>query len=169
MPVITFTGSEIRAMQNSPTYGMGRKWWEIQAMGFKQLEADLNRLEKNWDRQSGRELRKIARNLRKAAQPRSPYLYGVLKAAHFDTLLKDSSFWGGQAGLVAIDPEVVHHVLGGRPNVYGAEIHAGSRGAHRPWFVWTLEQQGPSIIEAGGNEMLGIYSEYLDKSMFGAI
>lgn len=169
MPMINFTPSEIRAMQGRTDYGQGLTWYEIQALGFKQLVRDIDKLEANWDKKSAKELTKIAKNLRMAAQPRSPYLYGVLRGAHFDTLLKDSSFWGGQAGLVAIDPEVTHYVLGGRPNVYGAEIHAGSRGAHRPWFAWTLEQQGPSIIEEGGNEFKGIYAEYLDKTMFGAL
>lgn len=141
----------------------------MQGVGFRELERDLANLEKNWDKESEKELRTIAKKLRLAAQPRSPYLYGVLKAAHFDTYLRDSSFWGGGAGLVAIDPHAEHHVLGGRPNVYGAEIHAGLRGEHRPWFAWTLEQQGPSIMEEGGNELLGIYSEYINQTMVGAI
>lgn len=169
MPLITFTASEIRAMQNSQTYGMGMKWYEIQAMGFRQLKSDLDALERSWDRESAKVLAEIAKKLRKAAQTRSPYLYGVLREAHFDTLIKDSSFWGGQAGLVAIDPQATHHILGGRPNIYGAEIHAGIRGDHRPWFAWTLEQQGPSIIEKGGNELLGIFSSYIDQTMSGAI
>lgn len=169
MPMIQFTGSEIRAMKGRADYGQGLTWWEIQALGFKQLERDLGTLERKWDKESEKILASTARKVRIAAQPRSPYLYGVLRGAHFDTLLKDSSFWGGQAGLVAIDPNVEHHILGGRPNVYGAEIHAGSRGAHRPWFAWTLEQDVPSILEETGNELKGIYSEYLDKTMFGAL
>ena len=169
MPIITFTDSEVRAMQNSPTYGVGSKWWEIQSMGFKQLARDISALERNWEKESEKVLRDTARKIRKAAQPRSPYLYGVLREAHFDTLLKDASFWGGRAGLVAIDPSAEHHILGGRPNIYGAEIHAGLRGEHRPWFVWTLEQDVPSILEDGGNEMRGIYAEYLNQTMSGAI
>jgi len=138
-------------------------------MGFKQLERDLGRLEKSWDRESAIVLKNTAKKIRIAAQVRSPYLYGVLRQAHFDTLIQDASFWGGRAGLVAIDPAAEHHILGGRPNIYGAEIHAGLRGPHRPWFAWTLEQDVPSILDEGGNEMKGIYAEYINQTMFGAI
>lgn len=169
MPEIEFTQSEIKMMKADPTYGVGWKWWEIQAEGFRQLVDDINSLEDNWNKESARVLAKAARELRRAAQPRSPYLYGVLRAAHFDTLLQDSSFWEGQAGLVAIDPQAVHHILGGRPNIYGAEIHAGLRGEHRPWFAQTLERQGQSIIEESGDELTGIYSKYLDRVMSGAL
>jgi len=169
MPVITFTGSEVRAMQNSPGYGVGKTWWEIQAMGFKQLERDLGNLIRKWDKESEKILGETATKVRKAAQPRSPYLYGVLRSAHFDTLLRDSTFWGGRAGLVAIDPQAEHHILGGRPNIYGAEIHAGLRGARRPWFADTIAQDVPSILEETGNELKGVYAEYLNQTLSGAI
>jgi hypothetical protein len=160
MPITTFTNAD---------YGRRLTWWEIKAWGIDELINDINNLELNWDRESEKILLTIARQIRKAAQPRSPYLYGVLREAHFESLIHDASFWGGRASIVAIDPTVEHPILGGRPNIYGAEIHAGLRGEHRPWFVWTLEQDVPSILEDGGNEMKGIYAEYLNQTMFGAI
>ena len=158
-----------QGLEWNPFGGQGGGWVRITSSGFDELVRDINNLERNWKKESEQKLRDIAKNIRIAAEPRSPYLYGVLRGAHFDTLLKDASFWGGQAGLVAINPGAKHHILGGRPNVYGAEIHAGLRGHRRPWFAETVAQDVPSIMEEGGDELKGIYAEYLNKTMSGAI
>lgn len=147
----------------------GGSYITLRPEGFRELVRDINSLEANWDKESEQKLRDIAKKLRTAAQPRSPYLYGVLRGAHFDTLLKSPTFWGGKAGLVAINPGTEHHILGGRPNIYGAEIHAGLRGAHRPWFAQTIEQDAPSIMEEGADELAGVYAEYLNRTMSGAL
>ena len=141
-------------------------YFSIRGIGFDELEDDIDLFEKKWDDEAAKILAEAARRLRKAAQPRSPYLYGVLRGAHFDTLIEDSSFWNDQAGLVAIDPSVWHPILGGQPNIYGAEIHAGLKGPPRPWFAWTIEQEGASIIEESGGDLIGVYSKYINRVMF---
>jgi hypothetical protein len=158
-----------QGLEWDPFRGGGGGWVRITYTGFDELLRSIKMLEANWKRESEHILRDIARRLRVAAQPRSPYLYGVLRGAHFDTLLKNSTFWGGMAGLVAINPGREHPILGGRPNIYGAEIHAGLRGAHRPWFAQTVEQDAPSIMEEGGDELVGIYAEYLNQTMSGVL
>lgn len=117
----------------------------IELKNFAELSRELNAL----DREYNAELRKlmplIARDFRVEAQRRSPYLYGVLKNAH-----RDAAKYGddGMEGAVYLDPAVTHPILGGMPYDYGKEIHdEGTMWAGpRPWFAWTIEDVGDSIM-----------------------
>lgn len=75
-----------------------------------------------------------------AAQAISPYLYGVLQGAHRGTVTPEPD---GATGRLFIDPSVVHPVLGGRPVVYGTEIH----NEDRPWMQTAFAQLEDSIAQ----------------------
>ena len=132
---------------------MGIPLFIIHTRGFDKLVFDIGELESNFDKDSKEVLRKGSKLFREATQERSPYLYGILRGAHFDDLIEGDD----PMGLVAIDPSVWHPILGGYPNEYGARIH----GEGRPWFAWTIDQEGDRIMGNIGSELAGIYPSYL--------
>ena len=134
--------------------GLGRV--TIFQRGFDKLIRDVESLEANWDQDSKGVLAKAARMFRVSAQERSPYLYGILRGAHFDEVNESAD---GPYGLVSIS--AAHHpILGGYADEYGPRIHAEDR----PWFAWTIEQESSRIMGEVGSEMLGVYGKHLSGS-----
>lgn len=108
--------------------------------------------ETEWLRESREVIQSIVEQLAQEAQYRSPYLYGILQGAH----LADSFIEGDSpTGVVHIDPDVTHPILGGRPVDYGARIH----GEDRPWFGWTVEETADDIIRDHEAELTNVYAE----------
>ena len=77
----------------------------------------------------------------------SPWLYGVLSSAHRSVAVPVSS--EEIVGTVYIDPSVVHPVLGGRPVVYGVEVHD-----RKPWMQQALEHKEQAIYDAFGDGII---------------
>ena len=126
---------------------------QIYQMGMDKLIRDVENLEANWDKESRGVLAEGAKLFKEAAQERSPYLYGVLRGAHFSETGDSAE---GQYGLVSIS-DAWHHVLGGYASDYGPKIHADDR----PWFGWTIEQEGSRIMAEIGAEIADIYGKNL--------
>lgn len=75
----------------------------------------------------------------------SPYLYGVLASAHRS--LAEPISENEVLGLVYISKHVVHPVLGGRPYIYGREVHE-----RKPWMrdaAIAMEEEVVGIFEEG--------------------
>lgn len=128
----------------------------IQAVGFDKIINDIAELERNWARESRDVLGEGAKLFKEAAQKRSPYLYGVLRGAHFDEVTKELE---DPVGIVSI-LHTRHHVLGGYADDYGPRIHREGR----PWFGWTIEQEGSRILGKIGASYARVYEENLPGS-----
>lgn len=125
----------------------------IYEMGFDKLISDINNLESKWDEESKKVLAKAAELFREAARERSPYLYGILRGAHFSDVEETTD---GPVGLVAIS-DAWHPIMGGYASDYGPRIHSEDR----PWFAWTVEQESSRIMSEVGADMKSIYAEHL--------
>lgn len=123
--------------------------------GISAVESDFHKYIEESGRVVDEKLELITRDVRIAAQDRSPYLYGVLHGAHRDEFVGDIGRWGN-FGRVFIDPSITHPIMGGRPYEYGQRLHIGGR----PWFLWTVEQDAPGIIERHGGE---IFSQFFQN------
>lgn len=119
----------------------------LQTFDDRMQRLDIDRMYKI---DSGKAVSAMVSELRREAMPRSPYLYGVLRNAHYSETRYVSGHW---VGVVTIDPSVVHHILGGRPANYGARIH----GEDRPWFEWTVVQEADRIIDKHSGEIVSAY------------
>lgn len=127
----------------------------LEEVGFDELIISLETFDDKYDSKAGQVIPGITRELRQGAQSRSPYLYGILHGAHRDfSYLDDDGF----TGVVHIDPEVWHPVLGGRPVEYGHRIHTQDG---RPWFGWTVDEEADAIINKYGAELAGVYIDAL--------
>lgn len=121
----------------------------LQALDDRLKSFDIERAYKI---DSAKAITAMVRDLREAAMPRSPYLYGVLRSAHFSETRDVAGSW---KGVVSIDPQVIHHTLGGRPAEYGARLHQEGR----PWFEWTVQLSADRIIDKHAGTLISAYSQ----------
>lgn len=135
--------------------------FNMHVRGIGALERDLNKYIEDSGKIVGETIKAITKDIRIAAQERSPYLFGVLHGAHRDEYIGNIGRFGN-FGRVYIDPEVVHPVLGGHPYDYGAKIH----NFDRPWFLWTATEDAPDIIEKHGAELVGRFDQIFSGDDF---
>ena len=109
-------------------------------------------IERTYKIDSAKAISAIARDLNQEAMPRSPYLYGVLREAHFSETRAAGENW---LGVVTIDTRVIHHILGGKPAEYGARIHEEGR----PWFEMTVRQEADRIVEKHAGKLVNAYQQ----------
>ena len=131
----------------------------LQALDDRLKSFDIERAYKI---DSAKAITAIVRELRDQTMPRSPYLFGVLRSAHFSETRDVAGHW---KGVVSIDPQVVHHILGGRPAEYGARLHQEGR----PWFEWTVIQEADRIVEKHAGTLVSAYSQLWGEGGSGRI
>ena len=121
----------------------------LQALDDRLKTFDIDRAYKI---DSAKAITAMVRELKEQAMPKSPYLFGVLRGAHISETRDVAGHW---KGVVTIDTQVVHHILGGRPAEYGAKLHQEGR----PWFEWTVITQADRIIEKHAGTIVSAYSQ----------
>jgi hypothetical protein len=131
--------------------------FSIEVQGLNELRRELNFMDRNFNAEMRKTMPKIAHDFRVEAQKRSPYLYGVLKNAH-----RDAAKYGddGMEGAVYLDPNVgPHPILGGYPYDYGKKLHdeGGDWIGPRPWFGWTVEDMGDSILSRYEGRIMDVF------------
>jgi hypothetical protein len=77
-----------------------------------------------------------------AASDQAPYLTGSLSSAH-------RGEWEDDHGLVYVDPGVINPIMGGKPSIYGVEVHG-----RKPWLDWTIEQDAPEIMDRAMQDLM---------------
>lgn len=138
----------------SQAQGIG---FAMEEVGFDELIAATIGFDSKYESKAEEVIPGITRELREEAQTRSPYLYGVLQSAHLDeTMHADDSYMG----VVHINPEVWHPILGGRPVDYGHRIHTQDG---RPWFGWTVDEEAERIIGKYGAQLGEVYVDALSN------
>ncbi|MCK5611837.1 hypothetical protein KAR91_58750, partial [Candidatus Pacearchaeota archaeon] len=126
----------------------------ITAVDFEKIINDIATFESNWNADSKKVLAEGGSLFSKAAQKRSPYLYGVLRGAHYSRMADGDD--GDPIAIVTI-AHTPHHVLGGYADDYGPRIHREGR----PWFGHTIEQEGAQIMDKIGASMVRVFNKRL--------
>jgi hypothetical protein len=124
----------------------------ITAVDFEKIINDIATLESNWNADSKKVLAEGGSLFSKATAKRSPYLYGVLRGAHYSRMAEDD----GPIAIITV-AHTPHHILGGYADDYGPRIHREGR----PWFSWAIEQEGARIMEKIGASYARVFKTRL--------
>lgn len=84
----------------------------------------------------------------------APYYTGTLASSHRGDVETGP---GTITGTIFLDPSVTNPVLGGKPAVYGPEVHVS-----RPWLLeWTMDWLIHDLLPDTGDEILDAVLDYL--------